>query len=252
MDPDPVPAAAYFKTGNEALPSNATGIRRTGDEIRAREWGAHLRFLCSVEVLEEGAKAIGWDKRNPKPGGNPGRFKRGIGVACRSTMPDTWVTTTAKMASRRLTAARPAAGWRPTVFSTELELTADGYVTMKKRFPTAARTRHRDGYAGRRNARVHDPGSHPRGMGRHGPRTPKRVHGLPARPSRCKAAPSAARPTSSERIFCSAQPMLLKVDVAKLQIRDGVISSTEDPQKENNVCGAGQSEQGSHPPTGGA
>ena len=33
------------------------------------------------EVLEEGAKAIGWDKRNPVPGGNPGRFKRGFGVA---------------------------------------------------------------------------------------------------------------------------------------------------------------------------
>src|SRR5437016_10624966 len=36
---------------------------------------------ASVEVLQEGAKAIGWEKRNPAPGGNPGRFKRGFGVA---------------------------------------------------------------------------------------------------------------------------------------------------------------------------
>ena len=36
---------------------------------------------ASVEVLEEGAKTIGWDQRNPIPGGNPGRFKRGFGVA---------------------------------------------------------------------------------------------------------------------------------------------------------------------------
>ena len=36
---------------------------------------------ASVEVLEEGAKAIGWDRRNPVPGGNPGRFKRGFGVS---------------------------------------------------------------------------------------------------------------------------------------------------------------------------
>ena len=36
---------------------------------------------ASVEVLEEGAKVIGWDQRNPVPGGNPGRFKRGFGVA---------------------------------------------------------------------------------------------------------------------------------------------------------------------------
>src|SRR6267142_6105303 len=34
-----------------------------------------------VEVLEEGQKVIGWDKRNASPGGAPGRFKRGIGVA---------------------------------------------------------------------------------------------------------------------------------------------------------------------------
>jgi len=41
-----------------------------------------LRYdsFASVEVLQEGAKAIGWDQRNPKAGGNPGRFKRGIGM----------------------------------------------------------------------------------------------------------------------------------------------------------------------------
>ncbi len=36
---------------------------------------------ASVEVLEEGKKVIEWDKRNPVPGGNSGRFKKGIGVA---------------------------------------------------------------------------------------------------------------------------------------------------------------------------
>jgi CO/xanthine dehydrogenase Mo-binding subunit len=36
---------------------------------------------ASVEVLQEGAKAIGWERRNPVPGGNPGRFKTGLGVA---------------------------------------------------------------------------------------------------------------------------------------------------------------------------
>ena len=33
------------------------------------------------EVLAEGKKVIGWEKRNAVPGGTPGRFKRGIGVA---------------------------------------------------------------------------------------------------------------------------------------------------------------------------
>jgi CO/xanthine dehydrogenase Mo-binding subunit len=41
-----------------------------------------LMYDCyaSVEVLQEGIKVIGWDKRNPVPGGNPGRFKRGFGL----------------------------------------------------------------------------------------------------------------------------------------------------------------------------
>src|SRR5579883_652997 len=41
-----------------------------------------LTYDCfaSVEVLQEGAKAFGWDKRNPKPGSMPGRFKRGMGL----------------------------------------------------------------------------------------------------------------------------------------------------------------------------
>src|SRR5581483_3428074 len=41
-----------------------------------------LTYDCfaSVEVLQEGMKAIGWEKRNPVAGGNPGRMKRGYGV----------------------------------------------------------------------------------------------------------------------------------------------------------------------------
>jgi xanthine dehydrogenase YagR molybdenum-binding subunit len=34
----------------------------------------------SHEVLQEGAKAFGWDKRNAVAGGTPGRLKRGLGV----------------------------------------------------------------------------------------------------------------------------------------------------------------------------
>ena len=34
-----------------------------------------------VEILDEGKKVIGWANRNKLPGGAPGRFKKGIGVA---------------------------------------------------------------------------------------------------------------------------------------------------------------------------
>jgi CO/xanthine dehydrogenase Mo-binding subunit/aerobic-type carbon monoxide dehydrogenase small subunit (CoxS/CutS family) len=36
--------------------------------------------FASVEVLTEGAKTFGWDKRNAKAGTAPGRFKRGVGL----------------------------------------------------------------------------------------------------------------------------------------------------------------------------
>ena len=36
--------------------------------------------MPTVEVLSEGAKAFGWEKRNPVAGGNEGRFKRGLGL----------------------------------------------------------------------------------------------------------------------------------------------------------------------------
>jgi CO/xanthine dehydrogenase Mo-binding subunit len=53
------------------------------DEMKKPETqNGALTYDCfaSVEVLEEGARQFGWDKRNPKPGSMPGRFKRGMGV----------------------------------------------------------------------------------------------------------------------------------------------------------------------------
>ena len=68
-------------------------VARPGDSLDpATDWHEEMKkpeltngaltydCFASVEVLEEGAKLFGWDKRNPKPGGNPGRFKRGMGV----------------------------------------------------------------------------------------------------------------------------------------------------------------------------
>src|SRR5262249_17565766 len=52
------------------------------DFKKAEAVNGALTYDCfaSVEVLEEGAKLFGWEKRNPKPGSQPGRFKRGVGV----------------------------------------------------------------------------------------------------------------------------------------------------------------------------
>ncbi len=51
-----------------------------GERFEAENGAVMHDSFASVEVLEEGAKAIGWDNRNAVPGGMPGRFKKGIGV----------------------------------------------------------------------------------------------------------------------------------------------------------------------------
>jgi CO/xanthine dehydrogenase Mo-binding subunit/aerobic-type carbon monoxide dehydrogenase small subunit (CoxS/CutS family) len=84
----------------------------------------------SVEVLDEGAKAFGWEKRNPVPGGAPGRFKRGFGVGMSQHHGGLMGYHEGEEEFAKLAAANGAG-----VFGTELDLTADGFVTMKVALP---------------------------------------------------------------------------------------------------------------------
>ena len=70
------------------------------------------------------------------------------------------------------------------------------------------------------------------------------TNGSAAAPSRCKERPSAAPPTSCERICWRARRQSLKVDAAKLQIRDGVISSADDPQKSTTFAALAKANNG--------
>src|SRR5581483_395081 len=86
--------------------------------------------FASSEVLEEGRKAFGWNKRNPVPGGATGRFKRGFGLGMSQHHGGLMGYHEGEAAFARLAAAPGAA-----VFGTELELGADGFVTMKVALP---------------------------------------------------------------------------------------------------------------------
>jgi CO/xanthine dehydrogenase Mo-binding subunit len=68
-------------------------VARPGDRLSpAMDWSHEFKrpelengaltydSFASVEVLEEGAKAFGWEQRNAKPGAMLGRLKRGMGV----------------------------------------------------------------------------------------------------------------------------------------------------------------------------
>ncbi|HEY7388335.1 MAG TPA: molybdopterin cofactor-binding domain-containing protein, partial [Bryobacteraceae bacterium] len=83
----------------------------------------------SVQVLEEGAKAFGWEKRTP-PGATPGRFKRGFGIGMSQHHGGLMGYHEGEEVFERLAAAPGAA-----VFGTDLELSADGYITMKVALP---------------------------------------------------------------------------------------------------------------------
>ena len=133
--PDEVPAAeraeARDKDGHRTGRSDDRSDARDRERIPAptitmRRW----------RVLEEGAKVIGWDKRNPVPGGNPGRFKRGI----RSgdvPAPRRTRGLPGRRAGLRLGAVESESGKatsilaaRVTVFNAELELNAEGQIVM--------------------------------------------------------------------------------------------------------------------------
>ncbi len=180
----------------------------------------------SVEVLEEGAKAFGWDKRNAVAGGTAGRFKRGFGVGMSQHHGGLMGYHEGEEAFPKLAAARGAA-----VFGSELELAADGFVTMKVALP--------DSGSNAATALAH---------------LVAEMLGFTTRDRiRLIWGDTDIAPSSDEwfggrtitlqgAAICSAADKLrkdllqraagvLKIEAAKLQIRDGVISSTEDSRK---------------------
>src|SRR5580693_13512 len=180
----------------------------------------------SVEVLTEGAKAFGWDKRNPVAGAAPGRFKSGFGLGMSQHHGGLMGYHEGEEPFARLAAA-PGAN----LFSTELELAADGTVTMKIALPDSGSN------AGTALAHV-----------------TAEMLGFTTRDRiRILWGDSDIAPTSDEwfggrtitlqgAAICSAADKLrkdllgraaaaLQVSAEGLQIRDGVISSTDDAAK---------------------
>src|ERR1700720_2841749 len=86
--------------------------------------------MPTVEVLQEGSKAFGWEKRNPAAGGEPGRFKRGFGLGMSQHHGGNMGYHEGEEAFAKLAAAPNA-----NIFSSDVDLTADGNVTMKVALP---------------------------------------------------------------------------------------------------------------------
>ena len=83
-----------------------------------------------VEVLGEGKKVIGWENRNARPGGQPGRFKRGIGVALNQHHAGRVGYHDGEEGFKRVTARGGGGGGDADVFNGFVILNADGNIVL--------------------------------------------------------------------------------------------------------------------------
>src|SRR5437667_6514133 len=105
-----------------------------GNRFEAENGEVHLDSYASVEVLQEGAKAIGWDRRNPKPGGASGRFKRGTGVAMSQHHPGHMGYHDGEVYFEKASAGGALGGGQG-IFGSQVEVRPDGTILMRNAMP---------------------------------------------------------------------------------------------------------------------
>jgi CO/xanthine dehydrogenase Mo-binding subunit len=187
-----------------------------------------------AEVMEEGAKHIGWERRNPVPGGNPGRFKRGFGVANSQHHAGRVGYHEGEVGFEKVLArggggGGGGGGGEP--FNAVLDLNSQGNVTLYYAQPDSG-TNHGTamamqvaeilGFTTRDHMRLvwGDSSLTPPAPGWNSGLTTQLQGG-----ALCNAA------DKLRKDLLGRAATALKVDAAKLQIREGVISSTEDAKK---------------------
>lgn len=187
--------------------------------------------LASVEVLQEGAKAFGWDKRNPKPGSMAGRFKRGVGVSMSFHHNGQMGYHDGEVYFEKVQQSLGGGNGFLAQYGAEVEVTANGHVNMKNALPDSG-TNHASALAAivaemlgfTRRDPVHviwgDSDVAPASGQWFAGRTITQQGGPVC---------SAADKLRKDLLIRASQT--LKVERAKLQIMDGVISSAEDPKK---------------------
>ncbi|HEV2202707.1 MAG TPA: molybdopterin cofactor-binding domain-containing protein [Bryobacteraceae bacterium] len=188
-----------------------------GDKIHRYE------TMPTVEVLREGSKVFGWEKRNPVAGGAPGRFKRGFGLGMSQHHGGNMGYHEGEAAYAKL-AASPDAN----IFSSDLDLTADGNVTMKIALPDsgsnaatalAAVVSEMLGFTTRDHVRL---------VWGDSDIAPLSDEWFGGRTITLQGAALGFAADKMRKDLLDRASKVLKVDAAKLQIRDGIISSTED------------------------
>jgi CO/xanthine dehydrogenase Mo-binding subunit/aerobic-type carbon monoxide dehydrogenase small subunit (CoxS/CutS family) len=201
--------------------------------------------FASVEVLEEGAKAFGWEKRNPVAGGSSGRFKRGFGLGMSQHHGGLMGYHEGEEAFARLASARGA-----NVFSTELEVAGDGNVIMKVALPDsgsnhgsalAALVAEMLGFTSRDRIRL---------LWGDTDIAPSSDEWFGGRTITLQGAAICSAADKLRKDLLQRAANALSVDAQKLQIRDGVISSKEDPKKSTTFAALVKANNGAIRQTG--
>ncbi len=181
--------------------------------------------MPTVEVLQEGAKAFGWEKRTPAAS-NSGRFKRGFGLGMSQHHGGLMGYHEGEQAFAKL-AASPDAN----VFSTELDLAADGIVTMKIALPDsgsnaatalAALVCEMLGFTTRDHVRL---------VWGDSDIAPLSDEWFGGRTITLQGAAMCSAADKLRKDLLARAAGVLKTDPEQLQIRDGVVSVTADPKR---------------------
>jgi len=195
--------------------------------------------MPTVEVLQEGSKAFGWEKRNPVAGGAPGRFKRGFGLGMSQHHGGNMGYHEGEEAYAKL-AAQPGAN----IFSSDLDLTSDGNVTMKIALP--------DSGSNHGTALAHlvaemlgfTTRDHVRLIWGDSDIAPLSDEWYGGRTITLQGAAICSAADKLRKDLLARAGNLLKTDTAQLQMRDGVISSTEDPRKSTTFAALAKANNG--------
>jgi CO/xanthine dehydrogenase Mo-binding subunit len=208
----------------------------------------HFDSYASVEVLEEGAKAIGWSQRNATPGGAPGRLKRGLGLGMSSHHPGHMGYHEGEVGFEKVLSQSGGGGFG--AFGAELELNADGNIIMKNALPDSG-TNHDTalahlvaemlGFTTRDRVRV---------VWGDSDTAPSSGQWLAGKTITIQGAAVCSAADKLRWDLLNRAATSLKADVAKLQMRDGVISSTDDPKKRTTFVELVRANKGSIRQTG--
>ncbi len=203
--------------------------------------------FASVEVLEEGAKDIGWDRRNPVPGGNPGRFKRGFGVANSQHHAGHMGYHDREEGFRRrmIETNGTGGGGGGGLFGSEVELTGDGYVNVKTALPDSG-TNH-DTALAHVVAEILEftTRDYIRVIWGDSAITPPSNGWIAGKTVTVQGAATYSATDKLKKDLLDRAAATLNVDVAELEMRDGVIRSRSNPELQTTFTALAQAAGGS-------